>query len=124
MKKKQAANVDVVEDSEDMADVSLSSGDHDDAAIFTKPLTVNLLLERRKELCPTLVSMLRESLLPSFSFSANKLALGLTLLRALDLQLKRLLRARVNMIDSSFNPVTPPSSKLLIRKRRAPEILQ
>jgi hypothetical protein len=68
--------------------------------------------------------MLRESLLPGLSFSANKLALGLTLLRALGLRLKRLLRARVSMIDSSFDPATPPSSKLLIRKRRALEMLQ
>jgi hypothetical protein len=47
--------------------------------------TVDLLLEQRRELCPTSVSMLRESLLPGLSFSANKLALGLILLRALGL---------------------------------------
>jgi hypothetical protein len=37
-KKKRAASVDVVEDSEDAADASLSSGDNDDAAIFAKLL--------------------------------------------------------------------------------------
>jgi hypothetical protein len=37
-KKKQAASADVVEDLEDAADGSLSSGDNDDAAIFAKPL--------------------------------------------------------------------------------------
>jgi hypothetical protein len=37
-KKKQAASADVVEDSENAADASLSSGDHDDATIFAKPL--------------------------------------------------------------------------------------
>jgi hypothetical protein len=86
--------------------------------------TVDLLLERRRELCPTSVSMLRESLLPGFSFSANKLVLGLTLLRALGLRLKRLLRAWVSVIDSSFHPATAPSNKLLIRKRRALEMLE
>jgi hypothetical protein len=46
--------------------------------------TVDLLLERRRELSPTSVSMLRESLLPSlfFSFFANDLAFLLTWLRA------------------------------------------
>jgi hypothetical protein len=38
MKKKQAASANVVEDSEDAADASLSSGDNNDAAIFAKPL--------------------------------------------------------------------------------------
>jgi hypothetical protein len=37
-KKKQVVSADVVEDSEDAADASLSSGDNDDAAIFAKPL--------------------------------------------------------------------------------------
>jgi hypothetical protein len=44
--------------------------------------TVDLLLEWRRELSPTSVSMLRESLLPSFSFFANELAFLLTWLRA------------------------------------------
>jgi hypothetical protein len=37
-KKKQAASANVVEDSEDAADASLSFGDDDDATIFAKPL--------------------------------------------------------------------------------------
>jgi hypothetical protein len=37
-KKKQAVSADFIEDSEDTADASLSSGDNDDAAIFAKPL--------------------------------------------------------------------------------------
>jgi hypothetical protein len=37
-KKKQAGSADVVEDLEDIADASLSTGDDDDAAIFAKPL--------------------------------------------------------------------------------------
>jgi hypothetical protein len=37
-KKKQAISADVVEDSEDAADASLSSGDNDNAAVFAKPL--------------------------------------------------------------------------------------
>jgi hypothetical protein len=44
--------------------------------------TVDLLLERKRELSPTSVSMLRESLLPSFSFFANDLGFLLTWLRA------------------------------------------
>jgi hypothetical protein len=44
--------------------------------------TVDLLLERRREPSPTSVSMLRESLLPSFSFFANDLAFLSTWLRA------------------------------------------
>jgi hypothetical protein len=44
--------------------------------------TVDLLLERKRELSPTSVSMLRESLLPSFSFFSNNLAFLLTWLCA------------------------------------------
>jgi hypothetical protein len=52
MKKKQVISADVVEDSEDAADASLSSDDNDDAALFAKPLDSRPLARTEKRAFP------------------------------------------------------------------------